>query len=87
MSSSAIGSYVATTMLTVVTKITSKHSKSGWVPPNLNYGHFDRLFFLSAALNMLNLALFVVCAKQYKDISLEKQEEPSEMEVIHGGEI
>ena len=36
---------------------------------------------------MLNLALFVVCAKQYKDISLEKQEESSEMEVIHGGEI
>ena len=87
MSSSAIGSYVATIMLTVVTKITSKHGKSGWVPPNLNYGHLDVLFFLSAALIMLNLALFVVCAKQYKDISLEKGEEPSEMEVIHGGEI
>lgn len=73
MSSSAVGSYIASMILTVVMKITSKNGKPGWVPPNLNDGHLDRFFFLSAGLTALNLAFYVVCAKRYKLISLEKR--------------
>lgn len=74
MSSSAIGSYVASMILTVVMMITTKDGKPGWVPPNLNEGHLDRFFFLSAALIALNLALYIICAKRYKFISLANQE-------------
>lgn len=74
MASSAVGSYVASMILTVVMKITTKDGKPGWVPPNLNDGHLDRFFFLSAALTALNLALYIVCAKRYKFILLEKRE-------------
>lgn len=75
MSSTAIGSYVSSMILTVVMAITTKNGKSGWVPSNLNDGHLDRYFFLSAILTTLNLAFFVVCAKRYKCISLEKRDE------------
>ncbi|KAF3440000.1 hypothetical protein FNV43_RR18278 [Rhamnella rubrinervis] len=74
MASSAIGSYVASMILTVVMKITTKDGKPGWVPPNLNDGHLDRFFFLSAAFSAFNLALYIVCAKRYKFISMEKRE-------------
>lgn len=75
MFSSAIGSYVASMILTVVMKITTRKGEPGWVPPNLNDGHLDRFFFLSAGLTALNLAFYVVCAKRYKFISLGKREE------------
>ena len=82
MSSSAIGSYVATLILTVVMKITSSHGKPGWVPPNLNDGHLDRFFFLSASLTAINFMLFVVCARRYRGISFGQREQTSEEKVV-----
>lgn len=82
MSSSALGSYLCSIMLTVVMKITSKHGKPGWVPPNLNDGHLDRFFFLSAALIALDLAIFILLAKRYKCITLEKRVGETETGVI-----
>ncbi|KAF8379288.1 hypothetical protein HHK36_028721 [Tetracentron sinense] len=81
MSSTAMGSYLCSFLLTVVMKITTKNGQPGWIPPNLNDGHMDRFFFLSAALTTLNLVLYVSCAKRYKCISLEKRE-GAEMEVM-----
>ncbi|KAL6311498.1 hypothetical protein AAG906_009774 [Vitis piasezkii] len=75
LSSSALGSCICSIILGLVMKITMRNEKPGWVPPNLNDGHLDRFFFLSAALSMLNLGLFVVCSNRYKCISLEKRDE------------
>ncbi|KAK9202471.1 hypothetical protein WN944_017682 [Citrus x changshan-huyou] len=77
MSSTAIGTYVCSLILTVVMVLTTKNGKPGWVPPNLNDGHLDRFFFLSATLTALNLGVFVVCARRYKFISLENHEAES----------
>lgn len=82
MSSSAIGSYLCSMLLTVITEITSKNGKKGWVPPNLNEGHLDRFFFLSAALTALNLGVYLVCAKRYEHVLIEKLEGGDETEVI-----
>ncbi|XP_024021143.1 protein NRT1/ PTR FAMILY 7.3 isoform X2 [Morus notabilis] len=71
MSCLAVGSYVASAILTVVTKITSKDGKPGWVPRNLNDGHLDRFFFVLAPMAVVNFILYVVCAKCYKSISWE----------------
>ncbi|TXG62679.1 hypothetical protein EZV62_009673 [Acer yangbiense] len=81
MSSTAISSYVCSMILTVVMAITTKNGEPGWVPPNLNDGHLDRFFFLCAGLTALNLDSFIICAKCYKCISMEKWEEaqPSEL--------
>lgn len=80
MSSSAFGSYICSIILGLVMKITTRNGKPGWVPPNLNNGHLDWFFFLSAALSMLNLGLFVVCSNRYKCMSLEKRDETRKME-------
>ncbi|XP_019189132.1 PREDICTED: protein NRT1/ PTR FAMILY 7.3-like isoform X1 [Ipomoea nil] len=78
MSSSALGSYLCSIILSVVMKITTKNGNPGWVPPNLNDGHLDRFFFLSAAIVAVDLVLFIICAKRYKAIVLEKREEIDE---------
>ncbi|XP_004506528.1 protein NRT1/ PTR FAMILY 7.3-like isoform X1 [Cicer arietinum] len=82
MSSSALGSYVANTILIVVMKITTRNGQPGWVSPNLNEGHLDRFFFLSASLTAINLVFYVVCARRYKVIEFEKREEGNNEEVV-----
>lgn len=82
MSVSALGSYVANFILTVVMKITSSHGRPGWVSPNLNEGHLDKFYFLCAFLTGLDLILYIVCAKRYVGISLEKREETNKEEVV-----
>lgn len=78
MSSSALGSFLCTIIVTLVMKVTSKHGKPGWIPPNLNEGHMDRFFFLSAALIAFDLVLFITCANRFKCIKLEKRDEGKE---------
>ncbi|MBA0756134.1 hypothetical protein Gogos_020427 [Gossypium gossypioides] len=79
MSSSAMGSYICSIILTTVMAITSTNGEAGWVPPNLNDGHLDRYFFLLAALTAINLVVFVICAKRYTPISFENRAENMEM--------
>ncbi|KAF2282678.1 hypothetical protein GH714_043788 [Hevea brasiliensis] len=45
MSSTAIGSYIYSMILTLVMAITARNGKPGWVPSNLNHGHLERYFF------------------------------------------
>ncbi|XP_057533796.1 protein NRT1/ PTR FAMILY 7.3-like [Amaranthus tricolor] len=82
MSSSAMGSYLCSFILSVVMHFTTKNGRPGWVPPNLNDGHLDRFFFLSAALTTLNLGFYVICARRYKCISMKKREDDKEMQPI-----
>ncbi|KAK9742808.1 hypothetical protein RND81_03G198700 [Saponaria officinalis] len=82
MSSTAMGSYLCSAILSVVMHFTTKNGQPGWVPPNLNEGHLERFFFLSAALTTLNLGFYVFCARRYKGISLEKRDSDKEMEVL-----
>ena len=64
--STALGNYLSSLILTVVTSITSGAGKAGWIPDNLNEGHLDYFFWLLAGLSCLNMVVYVVCAKAYK---------------------
>ncbi|KAB1205924.1 Protein NRT1/ PTR FAMILY 8.3 [Morella rubra] len=63
----SLGSYVSTLLLTIVTSYTTKGGKPGWIPNNLNEGHMDYFFWLLAGLSFLNLLVYIVCAKIYKE--------------------
>lgn len=82
MSSSALGSFLCTVIVTLVMKFTSKNGKPGWIPSNLNEGHMDRFFFLSAVLISFDLVLFITCAHRFKCIKQEKRDEGKEDPVL-----
>ncbi|KAH9794239.1 hypothetical protein WN944_011346 [Citrus x changshan-huyou] len=62
----ALGNYLSSFILTVVTYFTTAGGKTGWIPDNLNKGHLDYFFWLLAGLSIFNMLLYVVCAKKYK---------------------
>ncbi|MCL7048718.1 hypothetical protein MKW94_012602 [Papaver nudicaule] len=62
----ALGNYLSSFILTVVTNLTTKGGSPGWIPDNLNQGRLDNFFWLLAGLSFLNLLVYVLCASRYK---------------------
>ncbi|CAN6482857.1 unnamed protein product [Victoria cruziana] len=62
----ALGNYLSTFIVTVVTAVTTRGGGAGWIPDNLNEGHLDYFFWLLAGLSFLNLLVYVSCAGWYK---------------------
>lgn len=62
----ALGNYLSSFILTVVTSLTTQGGQAGWIPDNLNVGHLDYFFWLLAALSFFNLVIYVFCARMYK---------------------
>ncbi|KZV51596.1 Peptide transporter 1, partial [Dorcoceras hygrometricum] len=56
----ALGKYLSTLLVTIVTKISTRNGKLGWIPDNLNYGHLHYFFWLLAGLSVLNLGAFLL---------------------------
>lgn len=61
----ALGNYLSSLLVTIVTAITARNDKLGWIPDNLNYGHIHYFFLLLAVLSVLNLGAFLLIAKWY----------------------
>lgn len=61
----ALGSYLSTLLVTIVTRISTRGGKLGWIPDNLNYGHLDYFYWVLAVLSVVNLGVFLVVAQWY----------------------
>ncbi|KAJ0088080.1 hypothetical protein Patl1_31699 [Pistacia atlantica] len=61
----ALGNYLSTLLVTVVTKVTTRHGKLGWIPDNLNRGHLDHFYWLLAILSLINFLVYLWISKWY----------------------
>ncbi|CAI9106916.1 OLC1v1006163C1 [Oldenlandia corymbosa var. corymbosa] len=61
----ALGNYLSTLLVTIVTRISTRNGRLGWIPDNLNYGHLHYFYWLLAVLSVLNLGAFLLIAKWY----------------------
>ncbi|CAN0926361.1 Protein NRT1/ PTR FAMILY 8.1 [Linum grandiflorum] len=65
LTTAALGSYLSTFLVSVVTDLSSRNGGGGWIPDNLNYGRLDCFFWLLAGLSVVNLGFFVLVARCY----------------------
>ncbi|XP_015893998.3 protein NRT1/ PTR FAMILY 8.3-like isoform X1 [Ziziphus jujuba] len=63
----SLGNYLSSLILTIVSGITTEGGKTGWIPDNLNEGHLDYFFWLLAGLSFLNMIVYMVFARRYKE--------------------
>ncbi|KAE9591140.1 hypothetical protein Lal_00039872 [Lupinus albus] len=61
----ALGQYLSSLLVTIVTNISTKNGSPGWIPDNLNYGHLHYFFWLLAVLSVLNFVAFLLVSKLY----------------------
>eukprot|EP00249_Psilotum_nudum_P022038 c28351_g1_i1 orf=394-2361(-) len=62
----ALGNYVSSILVIIVTHFTQMNGSPGWIPDNLNIGHIDYFFWLLATLSMINFFVYLACAHWYK---------------------
>ncbi|KAJ6922500.1 hypothetical protein NC652_016216 [Populus alba x Populus x berolinensis] len=60
----ALGNYLSTLLVTIVTKVTTRGGKLGWIPDNLNRGHLDYFYWLLAILSFLNFTAYLWISKK-----------------------
>ncbi|KAK9124417.1 hypothetical protein Sjap_014019 [Stephania japonica] len=61
----ALGNYVSSLLVTIVTNVTTKNGKDGWIPDNLNRGHLDYFYYVLAILSFVNFLVYLVVSKLY----------------------
>ncbi|KAF2301193.1 hypothetical protein GH714_020753 [Hevea brasiliensis] len=61
----AVANLLATVILSAVDHLTSKGGKDGWVPNNINKGHYDNYYWLLAIMSSINLLYFLFCSWAY----------------------
>ncbi|KAK4418964.1 protein NRT1/ PTR FAMILY 8.1 [Sesamum alatum] len=65
LTTAALGNYLSTLLVNIVTDISTRDGGPGWIPDNLNYGKLHYFFWLLAVLSVMNLGLYSVVAKRY----------------------
>ncbi|KAG5097204.1 hypothetical protein JHK82_047058 [Glycine max] len=78
-------SYLSSVLISVIHQITAKSETGNWLPEDLNKGRLDNFYSLIAALEIINLGYFVLCARWFRykgtgssSIELEKATKQSE---------
>ncbi|KAL5198713.1 hypothetical protein ABZP36_002225 [Zizania latifolia] len=66
LTSSALGNYLSTLLVVIVTAVSTRGGGVGWIPDNLNRGHLDYFFWLLAALSAVNFVVYLWIAKWYR---------------------
>eukprot|EP00249_Psilotum_nudum_P018699 c26922_g3_i3 orf=1001-2254(+) len=66
----ALGSYVSSVLVTLVSRLTTAGSSQGWIPKELNRGHLDYFYVLLAALTVLNFLFFLRCANGFTHLTV-----------------
>ncbi|CAK8537710.1 unnamed protein product [Lathyrus sativus] len=61
----ALGQYLSSLLVTIVTKVTTMKGGPGWLPDDLNNGRLDHFFGLLAGLSVVNFVVFLVVSKLY----------------------
>ncbi|GAB2272451.1 hypothetical protein Dimus_007277 [Dionaea muscipula] len=61
----ALGNYLSSLLVTIVSNITTKNGKPGWIADNLNEGHLDYFYWLLAVLSLINFFVYLFIAKWY----------------------
>ena len=64
----AVSNYLSNLLISVVKHMTKArpHKGNQWLTEDLNEGKLDWFYYLIAALEVINLGFFMVCAKWYK---------------------
>ncbi|KAL6528624.1 hypothetical protein OROMI_029269 [Orobanche minor] len=65
LTTTALGNYLSTLLVTVVTDVTTRNGELGWIPDNLNRGHLDYFYWLLAVLSLVNFVAYVLISKWY----------------------
>ncbi|KAH7282035.1 hypothetical protein KP509_35G009100 [Ceratopteris richardii] len=81
----ALGSYVSSLLVWIVTLVTTQGGAAGWISKDLNDGQLDYFFWLLGGLAFLNLLWFTWCSRAFMRLQapLVVQQEKMSNSLVH----
>ncbi|XP_074582572.1 protein NRT1/ PTR FAMILY 8.3-like [Curcuma longa] len=64
--STALGNYLSSFIVTVVSAATAGDGNPGWIPDDLNKGHLDYFFYSLAGICTINFCIYAFVARNYR---------------------
>lgn len=61
----ALGNYLSSVLVSIVSSVTEKDGRVGWIPENLNRGHLDYFYYLLAILSFINFVVYLLISRWY----------------------
>lgn len=61
------GSLLAAVIVSVIKKETTKNGNLGWLPNNLNKGHYDYYYWVLTLMGVVNFLYYLICSWFYGD--------------------
>ncbi|XP_022715000.1 protein NRT1/ PTR FAMILY 1.2-like isoform X2 [Durio zibethinus] len=61
----AVANLLASVVVSIIDKITSRGGKESWVSSNINKGRIDKFYWVLASLSFINLFYYFLCAWAY----------------------
>lgn len=61
-----VGNFLSSFVLSMVSRVTGRNGRKGWILNNLNDSRLDYYYWFIALLNVVNLGFFFVVAKYYE---------------------
>ncbi|XP_051126749.1 protein NRT1/ PTR FAMILY 8.2-like [Andrographis paniculata] len=77
LTTTSLGNYLSTLLVTIVTRATRRGGKAGWIPDNLNRGHLDYYYWLLAGLSLVNFLVYLLIARCYTYKKVKVAAEPN----------
>lgn len=65
LTTTALGNFLSSLLVSIVTNVTTRHGKFGWIPNDLNRGQLDYFYWLLAILSVLNFFVYLWISKWY----------------------
>ncbi|KAF7123561.1 hypothetical protein RHSIM_Rhsim12G0201200 [Rhododendron simsii] len=61
----AVGSLLASLILSTVEKVTKRGGKESWISNNINRSHYESYYWLLAIMSLVNVLYFILCSWAY----------------------
>ncbi|KAL9272664.1 NRT1/ PTR FAMILY 2.11-like protein [Drosera capensis] len=62
----AISSYLGSFLVSIIHRVTARAATGNWLAEDLNKGRLDYVYYLVAALELVNFVYFLACARWYR---------------------
>ncbi|KAJ7561893.1 hypothetical protein O6H91_03G046000 [Diphasiastrum complanatum] len=62
----ALGNFLSSLLVTIVTRVTKHGNNPGWIADNLNAAHIDYFYWLLVVLGVVNFIVYLICASWYE---------------------
>lgn len=79
----AMANLLSSLIMSIIDDITKRGGHDSWISSNINKGHYDYYYWVTAGFCMVDVILFLICSKAYGPCKGETRETTEEQRLVN----